>query len=127
MVSDEPCLDRSSAHVVLTCTARPITSCDRGQRRTMNHVVDTCPLTQFEGGGLNLLHEADDDAESYGWNLQRLQHSRNNRPNYSTATRSLHARSTNPENLATIGPVDFEVIGPTGIVKKINKKQEQNV
>jgi len=27
----------------------------------MNHIVDTCPLTTF-GGGLNLLHEADDDA-----------------------------------------------------------------
>ena len=27
----------------------------------MNHIVDTCPLTTFEGG-LNLLHEADDDA-----------------------------------------------------------------
>jgi len=27
----------------------------------MNHVVDTCPLIKFEGG-LNLLHEADDDA-----------------------------------------------------------------
>jgi len=26
----------------------------------MNHIVDTCPLTIFEGG-LNLLHEADDD------------------------------------------------------------------
>jgi len=26
----------------------------------MNHIVDTCPLTEFEGG-LNLLHEADDD------------------------------------------------------------------
>ena len=26
----------------------------------MNHIVDTCPLTMFEGG-LNLLHEADDD------------------------------------------------------------------
>ena len=25
----------------------------------MNHTVDTCPLTKFEGG-LNLLHEADD-------------------------------------------------------------------
>jgi len=36
-------------------------SCDCGQRQTMNHIVDTCPLTQFEGG-LNLLHEADDDA-----------------------------------------------------------------
>jgi len=26
----------------------------------MNHIVDTCPLTKFEGG-LKLLHEADDD------------------------------------------------------------------
>jgi len=32
-----------------------------GQRQTMSHIVDTCPLTKFEGG-LNLLHEADDDA-----------------------------------------------------------------
>ena len=28
------------------------------------HIVDTCPLTKFEGE-LNLLHEADDD----GWNV----------------------------------------------------------
>jgi len=34
--------------------------CDYGQRQTMNHVVDILPLTKFEGG-LNLLHEADDD------------------------------------------------------------------
>jgi len=27
----------------------------------MNHIVDTCPSTKFEGG-LNLLHKADDDA-----------------------------------------------------------------
>jgi len=33
-------------------------SCDCGQRQTMNHIVDTCP--KFEGG-LNLLHEVDDD------------------------------------------------------------------
>ena len=26
----------------------------------MNHITDTCPLTKFEGG-LNLLHEVDDD------------------------------------------------------------------
>jgi len=26
----------------------------------MNQTVDTCPLTKFEGG-LNLLHEADED------------------------------------------------------------------
>jgi len=36
-------------------------SCDCGQRQTMNDIVDTCPLTKFEGG-LNLLHEVDDDA-----------------------------------------------------------------
>ena len=30
-------------------------SCDCRQRQTMNHIVDTCPLTKFEGG-LNLLH-----------------------------------------------------------------------
>jgi len=36
-------------------------SCDYGQRQTMNHIVNTCPLTKFDGG-LNLLHEADDDA-----------------------------------------------------------------
>jgi len=35
--------------------------CDCGQRQTMNHIVDSCPLTKFEGG-LNLLHRADDDA-----------------------------------------------------------------
>jgi len=27
----------------------------------MNHTVDTCPLTTFDGG-LNLLHKVDDDA-----------------------------------------------------------------
>jgi len=27
----------------------------------MNNIVDTCPLTEFKGG-LNLLHEDDDDA-----------------------------------------------------------------
>jgi len=27
----------------------------------MNHIVDTCPRTKFEGG-LNLLHEVEDDA-----------------------------------------------------------------
>ena len=30
--------------------------CDCGQRQTTNHIVDTCPLTKFEGG-LNPLHE----------------------------------------------------------------------
>jgi len=49
---------------VLTCTKWGLAqspSCDYGQRSTMNHIVDTCPLTKHEGG-LNLLHEADDDA-----------------------------------------------------------------
>jgi len=36
-------------------------SCDSGQRQTMNYIVDTCLLTEFEGG-LNLLHKMDDDA-----------------------------------------------------------------
>ena len=31
-------------------------SCDCGQRQTMNHIVDTCPLTKSEDG-LNVLHE----------------------------------------------------------------------
>ena len=35
-----------------------------GQRQTMNLIVDTCPITKFERG-LNLLHEADDDANSH--------------------------------------------------------------
>ena len=35
-------------------------SCDCGQRQTMNPIVDTCPLTEFEGR-LNLLHEVVDD------------------------------------------------------------------
>ena len=32
--------------------------CDCGQRRTMNHIVDTCLLTEFEVG-LNLLHKVE--------------------------------------------------------------------
>jgi len=39
-------------------------SCDFDQRQTMNHIVDTCPLTKFQGG-LNLVHEADDDAVTW--------------------------------------------------------------
>jgi len=33
---------------------------DCGQQQTMNHIVDTFPLTKFESG-LNLLYEVDDD------------------------------------------------------------------
>ena len=36
-------------------------SCDCGQQQTTNHIVDSYPLTKFEGR-LNLLHEVDDDA-----------------------------------------------------------------
>jgi len=36
-------------------------SCECGQRQTMNHIVDPCQLTSFEGA-LNLLHKVDDDA-----------------------------------------------------------------
>ena len=39
-------------------------SCDCGQQQTMNHIVDTCPLTNLEVG-LNLLHEVDDDAVTW--------------------------------------------------------------
>jgi len=35
-----------------------------GQRQTMNHIVDTCPLTTFEGG-LNLLLQADGGVRSH--------------------------------------------------------------
>jgi len=45
--------------LVLSLAQSP--SCDCGQRQTMNHIVDTCPLTTFESP-LNLVHEADDDA-----------------------------------------------------------------
>jgi len=38
--------------------------CDCGQRQTMKHIVDTCPLPKFEGG-LNLPQEADDDAVTW--------------------------------------------------------------
>jgi len=51
-------------------------SCDCGQRQTINDSVDTCPLTKFEGGlNLFLLHEKRIMTQSFGWNLQRLQHS----------------------------------------------------
>ena len=51
-------------HVVLDLHKWGLTqspSCDCSQRQSMNHVVDMCPLTKFEGR-LNLLHNADDDA-----------------------------------------------------------------
>jgi len=62
IVSDEPFPNRSGP-----CCANlhkwglaQSPSCDCGQQQTKNHVVDTCPLTKFEGG-LNLVHGGDDD------------------------------------------------------------------
>jgi len=63
-VSAEPFPDRSRsmscklAQMKWGLTQSP--SCDCGQQQTTNHIVDTCPLTKSEGG-LNLLHDADDD------------------------------------------------------------------
>ena len=57
-VSDEPFPCHANLHK-RGLTQSP--SCDCGQRQTMNPIVDTHPLTKFEGG-LNLLHKADDDA-----------------------------------------------------------------
>jgi len=54
-----PC--RANLH---KCGLAQSPSCDCGKRQTTNHIVDTCPLTKSEGG-LNLLHEADDDAFSF--------------------------------------------------------------
>jgi len=61
IVSDEPFPDRSRPMSCYLAQMRSRQTCDCGQRQTMNHIVDTCPLTKFEGG-LNLLQEADDDA-----------------------------------------------------------------
>ena len=59
----------SSFATTLTCSA-PQLSCL--SHCNYNHVVDTFPLKKFVRG-LNLLHDADE----YGCNLQRLQHTRN--------------------------------------------------
>ena len=56
---------RGTCRVVLTNGVSPNHLSDCGQRQTMNHIVDTCPLTKFEGG-LNLLNEADDDSNMAG-------------------------------------------------------------
>jgi len=64
VVSVEPFLDRSRP---MSCKPAKMGCCsitflcDCGQRHTMNHIVDTCPSTVFEGG-LNLLHKVDNDA-----------------------------------------------------------------
>ena len=69
MVSGEPFSDRSCRANLHKWGLAQSPSCDCGQRQTMNHIVDKCPLTKFDGG-LNLLHEL--MTQSYGWNLQRL-------------------------------------------------------
>ena len=61
MVSDEPFPDRSRPANLHKWGLTKSPSCNCGQRQTMNHTVDTCPLTTFESG-LILLHEADDDS-----------------------------------------------------------------
>jgi len=38
--------------------------CDCGEQQTMEHIVDSCPLTKLDGGLLSL-HEAEEDAISW--------------------------------------------------------------
>ena len=66
MVSDEPSRTGQDPRRANLCKRglAQSPSCDCGQRQTTNHIVDAYPLTKFEGG-LNLLHEADDDAGIY--------------------------------------------------------------
>jgi len=47
--------------IIIKCTPGHKTTCDCVQQQTINHIVNMCPLTKFDGG-LNLLHETDDDA-----------------------------------------------------------------
>ena len=46
------------------------------QWQTMNHIVDMCPLTKFKVDWIYSTKRM--TTQSCGWNLQRLQHSRNN-------------------------------------------------
>ena len=52
------CLTVTGGQCLLVVTSP---CCECGQRQTMNHIVDMCPLTEFKGG-LKLLNEADDYA-----------------------------------------------------------------
>ena len=60
--------EKSALTLYVIITGRGLVRlCDligRGNVRLPNHIVDTWPLTKFEGG-LNLLHEADDDVGIY--------------------------------------------------------------
>ena len=56
------------AHVMLTGRNGGLAqspSCDCGQRQTMNHIVNTCQLTEFEGE-LNLYSTKQKMTQSYG-------------------------------------------------------------
>ena len=59
MDTTEPLLDRQANLHKWGLAASEISDC--GQRQTMGHIVDSCPLMQLDGG-LTILHEADDDA-----------------------------------------------------------------
>jgi len=73
---------QAKVHVVLTCTNGvspnhlPVILASDRPWTTLSTRADW-PLTKFEGG-LNLLHEADDEAVIWLECIQRLQHSRNN-------------------------------------------------
>jgi len=86
-----PC--RANLH---KCGLAQSLTCDCGQRQTMNHIVNTCPLTQSEGG-LNLLHEADDDAVMWLESTATAAlstHETNNRPTYLVGLRTSVERAT---------------------------------
>jgi len=38
--------------------------CDREKQQTMDHIVDSCPITRLDGGLLSL-HEVNDDVISW--------------------------------------------------------------
>ena len=69
------------ARVMLACTDG--VSPSRLPVVVAGSIVDTCPLAKFDGG-LGLLHGRV-VAWSFGWNLQRLQHSQNSNNSYQEA------------------------------------------
>ena len=46
------------------CSLASSPLCDCREQQTMDHIVDSCPLTKLDGGLLSL-HEADEDAISW--------------------------------------------------------------
>ena len=55
----------------------PTTNCDCRETQTMSHIVNSCPLTKFDGGLLRL-HEADEAAVDLADNIWLLAHDNNN-------------------------------------------------